>query len=82
MGITNINGLRFKQVLSYDNKIILSIGDKQLEIPFVKSYNFVKQGEILATIGSSNYFEIALNQGNASKKLGVKPGDEVKILIH
>lgn len=80
--ITNIDGIILKQVLNYDKKIMLFIGDKQLEIPFVKSYNFVKKGELLVTIGSSNFFEIALNQGNAGKKLNVKEDDEVKILIN
>ena len=40
----------------------------------------VKKDETLATIGSSNYLEISINQGNAAKKLGVKPDDEIKIL--
>ena len=77
--LTNIDGFRLQQFLEYDKKIILSIGKKKIEIPFVKSYNFVNKGEILATIGSSNLFEIALNQGNAGKKLNIKPDDEVKI---
>jgi len=80
--ITNIDGIRLKQVLSYDKRIMLFLGDKQLEIPFVKSYNFVKDGEILATVGSSNLLEIALNQGNANKKLGVKPFEDIKILFN
>jgi len=80
--ITNIDGLRLKQVLSYDKKIMLSIGKKQLEIPFVKSYNLVKKDEVLATVGSSNLLEIALNQGSASKKLGVKPLEDIKILFN
>jgi len=77
--ITNIDGFKLKQAVGYDKKIILSLGRKRLAIPFVKSYNFVKKGELLATIGSSNLFEIALNQGNASKKLKLKPDDEIKI---
>jgi hypothetical protein len=77
--ITNIDGFRLRQIVDYDKKIILLIGRKRLEIIFVKSYNFVKKGELLATIGSSNLFEIALNQGNASKKLKLKPDDEIKI---
>jgi S-adenosylmethionine hydrolase len=80
--ITNIDGFRLRQVLSYDKKIMLFIGKKQMEMPFVKSYNFVKIGELLATVGSSNLFEIGLNQGNASKKLNVKPDDEIKILFN
>jgi len=80
--ITNIDGYKLKQFLAYDKKIMLFISNKQIELPFVKSYNFVKKGELLATIGSSNLFEIALNQGDAFKKLGVKLDDEVKILFN
>jgi S-adenosylmethionine hydrolase len=79
--ITNINGFTLKQMLSFDKKVLLYVGKKKFEISFVKSYNFVKSGSLLATIGSSNYLEIALNQGNAAKKLGVKPGYTVKILF-
>jgi len=80
--ITNIDGYNLMQSLTYDKKIMLFIGEKQVELPFAKSYDFVKKGELLATIGSSNYFEIALNQGDARKKLGAKPDDEIKILFN
>ena len=80
--ITNIDGFRLRHVIDHDKKIFLSIGKKQMEIPFVKTYNFVKKGELLTTISSSNKFEIALNQGDAGKKLGVKPDDEVKIVFN
>lgn len=79
--VTNIDGVRLTNVLNYDKKIMLFLGDKRLEIPFVKSYNFVKKGELLATIGSSNLLEISLNQGNAAKKLQVKPDEDIKILF-
>jgi len=80
--ITNIDGLRLTQVLGYDKKIMLFIGKKQIDIPFVRSYNFAKKGELLSTISSSNLFEIAINQDNASEKLKVKPDDEIKILFN
>jgi S-adenosylmethionine hydrolase len=79
--VTNIDGASIKHVLSYDKKIMLFIGDKRLEIPLVKSYNFVKKGEFLATIGSSDLLEISLSQGNAAKKLQVKPDEDIKILF-
>jgi S-adenosylmethionine hydrolase len=79
--VTNIDGFRLKQFLKYDEKIMLFIGDKRLKIPFVKSYNFVKKGEFLATVGSSNLLEISLNQGNAAKNLRVKNDEEIKILF-
>jgi len=79
--ITNINGFALKQILNFDKKIVLFIGKKKFLIPFVKSYNFVKPKKLLATIGSSNYLEIALNQSNAAKKLGIKPDCKIKILF-
>jgi len=77
--ITNIDGFQLRRFLEYGKKISLSIAEKHYEIPFVKSYNFVNKDEILATIGSSNLLELAINQGNASKKLKLKPDDDIKI---
>jgi S-adenosylmethionine hydrolase len=79
--ITNIDGRRIQTILDYNKIIKISIGKKQKQIPFVKSYDLVKKGEMLATIGSSNYLEISINQGNAAKNLNIKPDDEIKILL-
>lgn len=78
---TNIDGIAFKKFIKFDNKIIIYINEKKLNIPFVKSYNYVKKRHFLATIGSSNLFEIAINQGNAANKLNVKPYDKIKIIF-
>jgi len=77
--ITNISGQELIKVLNYDKKMLVSIGENQKEMFFVKSYGFVKKGEFLATIGSSDYLEISINQGNAAKKLNVKEDDDIKI---
>lgn len=77
--ITNIDGFQIRHFLDYENMITFTKSEKQIEIPFLKSYNFVKKGVFVATIGSNNFLEIALNQGNASKKLGLKIGDAIKI---
>lgn len=79
--ITNIEGTKLKQVIEFDRELMVLIGGKKLKIPFVKSYNFAKPKDILSTIGSSNLFEIAQNQGNAAKNLKVKLDDEVKIIF-
>ncbi len=79
--ITNINGIKLVEVLGYGKRIMVSIGNKQKEVIFVKSYGFVKKGQILATIGSSNYLEIGINKGDAAEKLNVKPDEEVKIIF-
>ena len=79
--ITNIYGTKLRQFLDFNKKIMMFIGKKQQKIPFVKTYDVEKKGEILATISSSNYLEISINQGNAAKKLGIKADDEIKILF-
>ena len=79
--ITNISGFKLLEILQFDKKVMFFIGNKSKEMPFVKSYGFVKKGQILATIGSSNLLEIGVNQGNAAKKLGATVGDQVTIRI-
>ncbi len=79
--ITNIDWSRLKQYLDFDKKIMVFIGKKQQQLSFVKSYDFVKKGELLATIGSSNFLEISMNEGDAASKLRVKPEDDIKILF-
>jgi len=71
----------FKDI-SFNGKIKVEINKNSIMIPFVRSYGFVKKGEMLATIGSSNFLEIGINQGNASKKLSLKENDGVKIYLN
>ena len=80
--ITNISGFQLAKVLKYNTKVMAFIGDTTKEMPFVQSYGFAKKRQMLATIGSSNYLEIGVNQGNAAKRLKVKEDDEVKILFN
>jgi len=77
--ITNIDVASVKDIFEYNKKIKLYINDKQKDAVFVKSYSFAKKGQLLVTIGGSNYLEISLNQGNAAEKLNVKPDDKIKI---
>lgn len=79
--ITNISGLKIRDVLPFGKQIMVFVGDQTVPVPFVASYGFVKNNELLATIGSSNYLEISMNQGNAAQKLLVKEDDEVKLLF-
>ncbi len=79
--ITNIDGIKLRQVLDYGREITVLIGEKHLKTPFIRSYNFVEPEKILSTIGSSNLFEIAQNQGNAAKKLKINLDDEIRILF-
>ena len=48
-------------------------------IPLVSSYSAVPTGGLLATIGSRNTLEIAVNQGNAGVILGAVPGTRIRV---
>jgi S-adenosylmethionine hydrolase len=42
-------------------------------------YNEVSEGEKLCLFGISNYLEIAINKGNASKLLGLHPDETIMV---
>ncbi|MEO1428662.1 MAG: SAM-dependent chlorinase/fluorinase [Cyanobacteria bacterium J06633_8] len=48
-------------------------------IKYQKTYSDVKQGELIAIIGSHGWVEIAVNCGNAQVELGVENGSQVRI---
>lgn len=79
--ITNIDGDKIKKYVEYGKKLMIFIGSERKEITFFKAYGFARKRQMLATVGSSNLFEIGINQGNAAKRLGVKLDDEIKILF-
>ena len=79
--ITNISWDKIKGIINYGQKLKILIKKKQYELVLSKSYGLVKKNQILATIGSSNFLEISINQANAAKKLGFKPEDQIKIFF-
>ncbi|MBN1979730.1 MAG: SAM-dependent chlorinase/fluorinase [Anaerolineae bacterium] len=42
-----------------------------------RTYAEVEPGEMLALVGSSGHLEIAVREGSAAERLGVRPGDKV-----
>jgi len=59
----------------------VELPDFGLRIPYLDAYGYVKPGELLALPGSHDYLEIAVNQGSASERLGLKVGDEVRVRL-
>ncbi len=52
----------------------VELPDFGMKIPYLDTYGLVKPGEFLALPGSHGYLEIAVNQGSAAEKLGLKVG--------
>ncbi|MFX0006109.1 MAG: S-adenosyl-l-methionine hydroxide adenosyltransferase family protein [Promethearchaeota archaeon] len=61
--------------------IIVEIGEKIYEGHFTINFSSVPVGSILFLIGSTGFLEISMNQGNASKELGLNTGDIIKIKL-
>jgi hypothetical protein len=60
---------------------VVLVAGKQEISHFRKTYAAAQKGEIFAIAGSIGSLEIALREGDASKKLNLKPGDEVRIIV-
>ncbi|MEM3526117.1 MAG: S-adenosyl-l-methionine hydroxide adenosyltransferase family protein, partial [Candidatus Jordarchaeaceae archaeon] len=71
-GITNVTEMDLERIdVKYDTYIKVSIGSKKIKFPFKKAYGFVNVGNYVCVIGSYDFLEISINQGNAAKKLGL-----------
>lgn len=78
--ITNIpEQLLARANINYGDRIRIRLGARKLEVPFLQSYGFAREGELLALVGSEGYLEVAVNRGSASAELGVKGGEKVEI---
>jgi S-adenosylmethionine hydrolase len=75
--ITNVPS---KEVAAFrDALLLVQFGPQKEEMRVSSTYANAKPSEPVALIGSHNYLEIALNQGNAAAKYSVKAGDKVTI---
>jgi S-adenosylmethionine hydrolase len=78
--ITNIGEKEIARICMKD-VVNVELSNKKLKLKLCKAYGEAKPQEPLALIGSHNYLEIALNQGNAAAELGTKPGDKIKLSL-
>ncbi len=59
--------------------INLELNEVSLKLKFCKSYAEAERREPIVLVGSLDFLEIAINQGNAAKKFGAKVGDKIKV---
>ncbi len=80
--ITNIASRDLKRIgAKLKNLLKITLGDKPLKMRFCTTYRDVTDKSMLALIGSHDFLEIAVNQGDASKKLRTKAGDAITISV-
>ncbi len=46
-----------------------------------RAFSDVESGQLVALVGSRGYLEIAVNRGNAAKRLGLSMGDQVELEV-
>ena len=77
--ISNIPEKLFQAYNSFDQfRIVLRREDYDIT-KIAKSYQDVPEGERLALFSATGFLEIAINRGNASKLLGIKQNDIIRI---
>jgi S-adenosylmethionine hydrolase len=78
--ISNITLRDLKEIGTKKGEIIqLKIKDRDLTLRFCSAYGEVSPGMPLAIIGSGEFLEVSVNQGNASQFFNAKIQDKVRI---
>jgi S-adenosylmethionine hydrolase len=75
--ITNFQDIIFHSMLGSKSQCKISIKGEIKQIPYFSSYGYASLNQMLVTIGSFGFVELAINQGNASKMLGLSIGDKI-----
>jgi S-adenosylmethionine hydrolase len=80
--ITNISVKDFeKKRIKPGSKLHLTLKNRIITLKFCSAYNETPVGKPLALIGSHDFIEISINQGNASRRFGTKTGFPVIIML-
>jgi hypothetical protein len=77
--ISNISKDLFNRLVA-DKSFNISVGGKTIQ-KLSLSYADVRNGEVLALFGSSQWLEISVKNGNCQKELDIKKGAEINILV-
>ncbi|WP_287586290.1 S-adenosyl-l-methionine hydroxide adenosyltransferase family protein [Candidatus Borrarchaeum sp.] len=78
--ITNITLDDLKQEgIEFGDVLNVQIKEQVNKIAFYETYGKTQPGEFLGLIGSTGFFELAINQSNAAHKLDVSTGDIITI---
>ena len=57
----------------------LKANNGEYEVPYVRRFSAVKEGELLLLVAGGGYLEISVNQGNAAKRLGLAKGAKISL---
>lgn len=77
--VTNIPQSFAESRWPYGAAVRLAAGEQDLHAMFLRAYGFAPKGDVLLTVGSHGFVEIAANGADAARILGLKPGDAVAV---
>lgn len=78
--ITNLGEKELKP-LKITRAVNIKLKGTRLKLKLCKAYAEVEQRKPLALIGSHNFLEISINQGNAAKFFKIKSGDKITVFL-
>ena len=78
--LTNIPGSELGK-LKVGQLLSVTVKGKSLSLPYLRTYADAPTDRPFALINSDGEFEIAINQGNAARELGIKAGDPVVLKL-
>jgi S-adenosylmethionine hydrolase len=67
------------ELMGTKKTVNLKLKDTGLKLKLCKAYSEVKAQQPLAIIGSHNFIEISINQGNAAENFQTRVGDKVRL---
>lgn len=76
--ITNF-GKKELELMDMKETVDIKLKNTRLKLKLCKAYAEVEPQKPLATVGSHNFLEISINQGNAAEVLKTKSGDNVTL---
>ncbi len=80
--ITNIPAGALKKLgVREEGSVRVEVGKQSASLKLCSAYGDVSLGEALTIIGSHDFLEVSVNQGNAAKKFRTKGGDSVMVQL-
>jgi len=80
--ITNITSKDLEKIRAKPKSLLsIKMKNKSWKMRFCTAYGDVASKSVLALIGGHDFLEIAVNQGNASRRFKVKVGDAVAVSL-
>jgi S-adenosylmethionine hydrolase len=76
--ITNF-GEKELELTDVKDAVNVEFKNVRLKLKFCRAYAEVEPQKPLAIIGSHNFLEISINQGNAAETFKIKAGDKIKL---